>query len=80
MTEAQINTLNYDKGTCAGAVTDQKVVLNAVTTTTTCNFACKDGYWHAKGDTKISFTCTHNDATNAKGNDNWGTLGECKGA
>ena len=77
VTETQFNALNYDKGTCK--VTNGKVVLNAVTATT-CNFACKEGYWHAKGDTKIAFTCASNVATNAKGTDNWDTLGECKGA
>ena len=78
VTEAKFNGLNYDKGTCT--VAGGKVVLNASGAPTTCNFACKKGFWHAKGDTKIALTCASNVATNAKGTDNWDTLGECKGA
>ena len=78
VTETQFNGLNYDKGTCT--VADGKVVLNAVGAATTCNFACKEGYYHAKGDTKIAFTCASNGATNAKGTDNWGTMEKCKRA
>ena len=81
VTEKQFNDLNYDKGTCT--VTDGKVVLNArgVQNATTCNFACKEGYWHAKGDTKITFTCAHNGGvTKAEGNDNWGDMEKCQGA
>ena len=77
VTKAKFEGLNYGKGTCT--VTDGKVVLNAATAKT-CNFACKEGYYHAKGDTKIAFTCASNGATNAKGTDNWDTLGECKRA
>ena len=61
-------------------VTDGKVVLNAATATT-CNFACKEGYWHAKGDTKIAFTCAPNGgATDAKGKDNQDSFKTCQGA
>ena len=75
MTETHFEGLNYDKGACT--VTDGKVVLNAVTATT-CNFACKEGYWHAK---KIAFTCAHNGGvTKAEGNDNWGDMEKCQGA
>ena len=78
MTEKQFNGLNYDKGACT--VTGGKVVLNAVNATA-CNFACKEGYYHDKGDTKITFTCASNGGvTNAKGNDNWKTLEKCKRA
>ena len=78
MTEAQINGLNYDKGACTA--TDGKVALHALGATT-CNFACKEGYYHDKGDTKITFTCASNGGvTNAKGNDNWKTLEKCKRA
>ena len=84
VTETQFNELNYDKGTCE--VTDGKVVLNARGNetghkATTCNFACKEGYWHVKGDTNITFTCAHNGGvTNAKGKDNWGDMEKCQGA
>ena len=81
--EAQINALNYDKGTCAGKVTDAKVVLNALgdKAATTCDFACKEGYWDDKGDTKITFTCAHNGGvTKAEGIDNWDTMEKCQGA
>ena len=84
MTEAQFNELNYDKGTCT--VTNEKVVLNARGNetgyqATTCNFACKEGYWHAKGDTKITFICAHNGGvTKAEGIDNWGEMTKCQGA
>ena len=78
VTETQFEGLNYDKGACT--VTGGKVVLNAVTATT-CNFACKEGYWHPKGDTKIAFTCAHNGGvTKAEGNDNWGDMTKCQGA
>ena len=78
VTETQFNELNYDKGTCT--VTDGKVVLNAATAKT-CNFACKEGFWHPKGDTKIAFTCAHNGGTtNAAGTDNWGDMTKCQGA
>ena len=78
MTETQFDGLNYVKGACT--VTNAKVVLNAATATK-CTFACKEGYWHAKGDTKIAFTCAHNGGvTNAEGNDNWGDMTKCQGA
>ena len=79
VTEKQFNGLNYDKGTWT--VAGGKVVLNAATATT-CNFACKEGYYHAKGDTKIAFTCAHNGGvTKATGSDNWATMEKCsKGA
>ena len=79
MTETQFNAKNYDKGACTVVSGSAKVVLKTATTTA-CNFACKSGYYHAKGDTKIAFTCASNGATNAKGTDNWDTLGECKRA
>ena len=81
VTETQFEGLNYDKGTCT--VTDGKVVLNALgdKNAKTCNFACKEGYWNAKGDTKITFTCAKNGGvTNAEGNDNWDNMEKCKGA
>ena len=82
VTEKQFNELNYDKGTCT--VTDGKVVLNArgvQNATTSCNFACKEGFWHDKGDTKITFTCAHNGGvTTPEGNDNWDTMEKCQGA
>ena len=84
VTETQFNELNYDKGTCT--VTDGKVVLDARGNetgyaATTCNFACKEGYWHVKGDTKITFICAHNGGvTKAEGSDNWGDMEKCQGA
>ena len=79
MTEKQFNGLNYDKGACT--VAGGKVVLNAAGAPTTCNFACKKGFWHAKGDTKIAFTCAHNGGvTKAEGTDNWDALEKCNGA
>ena len=77
VSDTQFEGLNYDKGECT--VAGGKVVLNAATATT-CNFACKDGYWHAKGDTKIAFTCAKADATKAEGTDNWGDMTKCEGA
>ena len=78
MTEAQINGLNYDKGACTA--TDGKVALHALGATT-CNFACKNGYYHDKGDAKIAFTCAPNgDKTRAEGTDNWGDMAKCQGA
>ena len=78
VTETQFNAKNYDKGACTPA--GGKVVLNALTATT-CNFACKSGYYHAKGDTKIEFTCASNGGTtNAAGTDNWGSMTKCQGA
>ena len=78
VTKAKFEGLNYGKGTCT--VTDGKVVLNAATAKT-CNFACKEGYYHAKGDTKIAFTCAPNDdKTRAEGTDNWGDMENCRGA
>ena len=84
MTETQFNELNYDKGACT--VTNGTVVLNARGhetgyKATTCNFACKEGYWHSKGDAKIAFTCAHNGGVmKAEGNDNWGDMTKCQGA
>ena len=84
MTEKQFDELNYDKGTCK--VTEGKVVLDARGDetgykATTCNFACKEGYWHVKGDTNITFTCAHNGGvTEPEGIDNWKTLQKCQGA
>ena len=81
MTQAQFEGLNYDKGTCT--VTNGKVVLNARgnETARTCKFACKEGFWHAKGDTKIMFTCAHNGGvTKPEGIDNWDTMEKCQGA
>ena len=61
-------------------MTNGKVVLNAVTAKT-CNFACKEGYVHPKGDTNIAFTCAYDaDVTKAEGSSNWDTIGECQGA
>ena len=80
MTETQFNAKNYDKGACTVVSGSAKVVLKTATTTA-CNFACKSGYYHAKGDTKIAFTCAHNGGvTKAAGSDNWDTLEMCKGA
>ena len=83
VTEKQFNELNYDKGTCTVKSGSGKVVLNArgVETATTCNFACKSGYYHAKGDTKIKFICEPNGGvTHNIGNDNWNTMEKCRGA
>ena len=78
VTAKQFNDLNYDKGACT--VTDGKVVLNAATAKT-CNFACKEGYLHPKGDKKIPFVCAHNGGvTKAEGSDNWGAMTKCQGA
>ena len=77
VTKAKFEGLNYGKGTCA--VTDGKVILN-VLTANTCNFACKEGYYHAKGDKNIAFTCASNGGVaTAKGKDNWDTMEKCKG-
>ena len=81
VTEAQFNALNFDKGTCT--VEGGKVVLDArgFRNATTCNFACKLGFWHNKGDTNIEFTCEHNGGvTNPVGVDNWNTMTKCQGA
>ena len=88
VTEKQFDELNYDKGTCKvrEGKSGGEVVLNARGNetgykATTCNFACKEGYWHPKGDTAITFTCAHNGGvTNAEGNDNWDNMEKCKGA
>ena len=71
--DAELDKLNYDKGNCAADIS---------TVTAECNFACKNGYYHTKGNTKIAFTCTDNgDATKAKGKDNWDTMTtKCEGA
>ena len=84
MTEKDFYKLNYDKGTCK--VTEGKVVLDARGDetgykATTCNFACKEGYWHVKGDTKITFTCAHNGGvTEPEGISNWDDMDKCLGA
>ena len=80
MTETQFNAKNYDKGACTVVSGSAKVVLKTATTTA-CNFACKSGYYHAKGDTKIKFICEPNGGvTHNIGNDNWNTMEKCRGA
>ena len=75
-TKADGNAISLRLGTATGG----PVVLNALTVKT-CNFACKEGYYRTKGGTNIAFTCAHNGGvTNAKGNDNWDTIGKCEGA
>ena len=70
--DAELDKLNYDKGDCAADIS---------TVTAKCNFACKEGYWHVKGDTNITFTCAHNGGvTEPEGIDNWKTLQKCQGA
>ena len=79
MTVAQFNLLNYDKGTCP-VDGSGNVVLNGLSATT-CKFACKEGYYHEKGETNIAFTCAHNGGvTNPEGIDNWGDMTKCQGA
>ena len=79
MTAAQFNALNYDKGACP-VDRSGNVVLDSLNATT-CDFACKEGYFHEKGDTNIAFTCAYNDgATNPEGIDNWGNMTKCQGA
>ena len=76
VTEKKFTEKNYEQGAC-NVNTDKEVVLDAGTT---CKFACKDGYYHAKGNQEIAFTCAPNNKDNAKGTDNWDSLAKCKGA
>ena len=79
VTVAQLNALNYHNGTCL-VDGSGNVVLDSVNART-CDFACKEGYYHEKGDTNIAFTCAYNDgATSPEGIDNWGNMTKCQGA
>ena len=79
VTAAQFNALNYDKGACP-VDGSGNVVLDSLNATT-CDFACKEGYYHEKGDTNIAFTCAHNGgATSPEGIDNWDNMTKCQGA
>ena len=79
VTAAQFNALKYDKGACP-VDGSGNVVLDSLNATA-CDFACKEGYYHEKGETNIAFTCAHNGGvTKPDGIDNWGDMTKCQGA